>query len=64
MNDVPLGLLFSIAENESALEYYANLSVDTKNDITKFVQTDMSMDAKERIDFVVSSLERNDISFL
>ncbi|MCX8075325.1 MAG: hypothetical protein N2749_07065 [Clostridia bacterium] len=63
--EIPIGLIMSIAQNENAFKYYANLDDFTKNKINSYVQSSVTGDdAKKRIETVISNLEKSNLNFL
>ena len=64
-SNIPLGLLFSIINNNKALNYYSNLDTTQKENITKYIQnvTD-SNEVKAKINEVIDHLENKDLNFL
>lgn len=64
-SNIPLGLLFSIINNNKALNYYSNLNTTQKENITKYIQnvTD-SNEVKAKINEVIDHLENKDLNFL
>ncbi len=65
MNNMPIGFLFSLSQNDKAMNFYSTLSEDQKNSISSYIQTCSSGDeAKEKITRVITNLENNNISFI
>lgn len=63
--NIPIGLIMSIAQNENAFKYYANLDENTKSRINSYVQNSTTGDdAKQRVDTTISHLENNNLNFL
>lgn len=65
MNDMPIGFLFSMSQNDKAMSYYSSLSQTQKESISKYLQNCSSgNEAKEKINTTINNLENNNISFL
>ncbi len=62
---LPIGFILSIAQNEQALKYFANLDDMTKNRISNYIQDSITgEEAKERINISINGLENNNLDFL
>lgn len=62
---LPIGFSMSVAQNENALNYFANLDANTKNKIVEYIQnSNTGDDAKLRINTTVDCLEKNSLDFL
>ena len=63
--EMPIGFVFSLALNKDAMNYYSTLDNIVKNNIKSFIQNNSSgIEAKEKIDIAIKSLENNSIDFL
>lgn len=63
--EMPIGFLFKIAMDNNALNYYSTLNINTKNEITNYIQNSVSGDeAKKRIGNVIEHLKNNNLDFL
>jgi len=65
MNDIPLGFLFSISQNNKAMNFYSSLLEHQKESISKYLQNCSSgEEAKEKLNTVINNLENNNLSFI
>jgi len=65
MNNIPLGFIFSISQNNKAMNFYSSLSDIQRDAISNYIQNCTSgNEAKEKISNAITSLENKDLSFI
>lgn len=63
--NIPIGFLFSISQNEKAMKYFANLDDISKSRISSYIKDSLDGDeAKVRISSSIKGLEENNLNFL
>ena len=65
MEDVPLGFLFKISQNNKAMNFYSSLSETQRKSISQYLQncTD-GEEAKQKLNTAITNLENNNLSFI
>lgn len=62
---MPIGFVFSLAQNKDAMEYYSTLDDNVKNNIKLFIKNNNSgAEAKKKINIAIDNLNKNNINFL
>lgn len=65
LGDIPLGLSRNLMMHQKAMNHYLSLAQEEKNKIIEYIENCQNgYEVKDKLEFIISSLEKNNTDFL